>query len=185
MPYTGRYCPGNGTAIPRLLPLQCRYICLQSPTCKAYNYNTTETLCTYLISPCPLAFSDTAMEFSVFTGKSIDQCYHWVSKSSENDPRMISTDNPERWICRMQRDDSDIMCHFTRCLRGVMLTGKTHLSTVHKAIPVSACALWRAVPSFGFLTSPEILYTPALSSEATRCTEMWYLWLNLATTNLL
>ena len=119
LPYTRRYCPGDGRIIPRLLPHQCRYTCLLSPTCKAYNYNATEKVCTHLTSPCPLAFSDTAMEYAVFREKSIDQCYQWESNSSEDVSRMITTDIPTSFICRMQRNDSDILCRFhamrTKC----------------------------------------------------------------------
>ena len=119
LPYTGRYCPGDGRIIRRLLPHQCRYTCLLSPTCKAYNYNATDKVCTHLTSPCPLALPNTAMESAVFTEKSIDQCYQWVSNSSGDIPRMITTDIPTSIICRMQRNDNDILCRFhamrTKC----------------------------------------------------------------------
>ena len=114
MPYNGRYCPGDGMVSPKLLPHQCRYICLQSTACKAYNYNTTDRTCTRFTSPCPLAFVHTMTEFAVFSEKLTEQCYQWVPYSSEDviDARMVSTDFPHRIICRMQRDGDDIVCQY-------------------------------------------------------------------------
>ena len=120
-PYNGRYCPGDGMAIPHLLPDQCRYICLASPTCNAYNYNTTERTCTRFVSPCLQAIPDTVMEFAVFTEKPKDQCYQWIPYNSGDavDPRMVSTNDAYRIICRMQKDGDDIVCfydsHVSKC----------------------------------------------------------------------
>ena len=113
-PYSGIYCPGNGLAIPRLLLDQYRYTCLGSPTCNAYNYNSTERTCTRFTSPCLQAIPNSVMEFAVFTEKSMDQCYVWVPYSPGDavDPRMVSTDDAHRIICRMQKDDDDILCYF-------------------------------------------------------------------------
>ena len=66
LPYRGRFCIDECTVTRNLLPRQCRYVCLQSATCKAYNYNVTEGTCTRFTSPCPQAFSDPIMEFVVF-----------------------------------------------------------------------------------------------------------------------
>ena len=114
MPLEGKYCPGEGIDTPNLLPHQCKYICLQSISCKAYNYNTTERTCTRFTSPCSLAIADTMMEFMVFTERATDQCYQWIPYSSGDtiDPRMIPTDDPGRLICRMKKDGSDIVCYF-------------------------------------------------------------------------
>ena len=114
MSYEGRYCPGDGTVTPHLLPHQCRYICVHSNNFRAYNYNATEGTCTRFTSPCPEAFPDTMMEFAVFTEKPIDQCYRWITYSSGDvvDPRMISTGEQKLLICRMQKDGSDRMGHF-------------------------------------------------------------------------
>ena len=118
MSYKGRYCPADGIVTSHLLPYQVRYACLQSKDCKAYNYNSTEGSCTRLTSPCPQVLPDTVMEFVVFTDKSTDQCFHWVSYSPTDDidPRMIFTD-PNRMICRMQLDDNDRVCHFNTIYR--------------------------------------------------------------------
>ena len=112
--YRGRYCPGDGMLSTDLLPHQCRHICLQSTACKAYNYNITDRTCTRFTSPCPQPVVDPVMEFAVFTENPIDQCYEWVSYSSGDpvDARMITTDEPERVICRMQKDGHDIVCNF-------------------------------------------------------------------------
>ena len=113
IPYNGRYCPGDGKVTPHLLPHQCRYMCLQSNTCKAYNYNNSEGTCTQFTSPCPQAYPDNLMEFMVVPAKTMDQCCQWVPYTP-NDPvgtRMISTDDPDRIICRMQKDGDDIVCY--------------------------------------------------------------------------
>ena len=112
--YEGKYCPGYGTIVPNLFPHQCRYVCLQSTSCKAYNYNVTEGTCTHFTSPCPQAFPSTMMEFAVFTEKPKDQCYEWVPVSPGDaiDPRMISTGVQHLLICRMQRNGQDRVCHF-------------------------------------------------------------------------
>ena len=91
-----------------------RYSCIQSTTCKAYNYDTRERTCTQLLSPCPLAFANTMMEFMVFTDKPVHQCYQWIPYSSGDtiDSRMISTDDNVRLICRMSIPGGDIVCYF-------------------------------------------------------------------------
>ena len=114
MSYNGRYCPGEGTITLQLLSHQCRYICLQSTKCKAYNYNVTEGTCTRFTSPCPQAFPDSVMEFAVLAEIPRDQCYQWTPYSSGDpiDPRMISTGTIDLLICRMQRGGDDRVCHF-------------------------------------------------------------------------
>ena len=114
MSYNGRYCPGDGIITQNLLPHQCRYICIQSSTCKAYNYNITERACTCFASTCLQALPDTMIAFAVFTQKPVDQCYQWVPYNSGDalNPRMIPTDDPIHYICRMQRSGNDIVCYF-------------------------------------------------------------------------
>ena len=51
IPYKGRYCTGEGLIIPHVFPHHCRYVCLQSATCNAYNYNNTDRTCTQFTSP--------------------------------------------------------------------------------------------------------------------------------------
>ena len=116
MSYSGRYCPAEGIASMGMLPYQCRYMCLQSPACKAYNYNATEGACTRFTSPCPLAFACTMMEFAVFTEIPTDQCYQWVPMVTNSgnviDARMISTGDPNRILCRMQKNGDDVVCQY-------------------------------------------------------------------------
>ena len=116
-PYSGRYCPGDGMVTLHILPHQCGYVCITSPTCKAYNYNSTEGSCTRFTSPCLQAIPHNMMAFAVFTEKTKDQCYEWVPYGSGDavDPRMISADTEGyRIICRMQRDGDDIVGYFSR-----------------------------------------------------------------------
>ena len=112
MPYEGRYCSSDGTVTPLLAPNLCRSMCLQSPTCLAYNYNFTEKTCTRLTSPCPEAFVDPVMEFVVFTQKPHGQCYEWVPYTVGDvfDERMVS--ETSRIICRMVRSGSDVVCYW-------------------------------------------------------------------------
>ena len=113
-PYSGRYRPVDGMVSSGLLPYQCRYVCLQSIACKAYNYNATARTWTRFTLPCPLAFTDTVMEFAVFSEKPTNQCYKWVPFSSGDviDARMISTNDSSRIICRMQRASNDLVCQY-------------------------------------------------------------------------
>ena len=114
IPYKGRYCTGEGLLIPHVLPQHCRYVCLQSATCNAYNYNNTDRTCTQFISPCSQAFSDLFMEYVVFTGKPSDQCYEWIPYVSGDaiDQRMTLTDAPSSTVARMQKNRHDIVGRF-------------------------------------------------------------------------
>ena len=114
MPYKGRYCTGDGAVTRMLTPHLCRYQCILSATCKAYNYNTAVGTCTRFSSPCPQAFSDPAMEFVVFTQKPYEQCYDWIPYSSgdSDDARMIYADHSSRIIGRTQRASNDVVCYF-------------------------------------------------------------------------
>ena len=112
MSYEGRYCPGDGIITPLPAPNLCRSLCLQSPTCTAYNYNATATTCTRLTSPCPEAFDDPVMEFVVFTQKPYTQCYTWVTYNVGDalDERIVS--QVGRIICRMVRSGNDVVCYW-------------------------------------------------------------------------
>ena len=133
MPYEGMYCIGEGTVTHKLLPHHCQSMCLQSATCKAYNYNVTEGTCTQFSSPCPQAFSDPVMEFVVFRTTPVNRCYEWVpySRGEPLDERMIATDNPRFIVARLQVNNNDVVSHFTvgvdHCFGGL---GDTEYSTV-------------------------------------------------------
>ena len=157
--YSGRYCPGDGMVTLHILPHQCRYVCLASPTCNAYSYNTTKGQCIRFASPCLQAIPDTVMEFALFTEKTMDQCYKWVPYSPRDtvDPRMLSTDDAHRIICRMEKDGMTECAFFIYHNQHVMPSGNPQNSTTTNVIPVSTCASWRTVSSSGFLTSLDIL----------------------------
>ena len=113
LPYRGRFCIGEGTVIRNLLPRQCRHVCLQSATCKAYNYNVTGGTCTRFTSPCPQAYSDPIMEFVVFRETPTNKCYEWVSYSRGDplDERMIATDSPWCIVARLQVNGNDVVSY--------------------------------------------------------------------------
>ena len=114
MPYGGRYCIGEGIVTPKLLPHECRYVCLQSPTCRAYNYNLTEGTCTKFTLPCPQAFSDQVMEFVVFSETPVNQCYEWVpySPGGPLDKRMIASHSPWYVVARLQVSGNDVVSYY-------------------------------------------------------------------------
>ena len=85
----------HGVVTHHVLPHQCRYMCLQSVICRAYNYNATDGTCTLFRTPCPQAFAEALMEFAVLTQKSSDECYQWIPyvPGDAIDSRMVYTDN--------------------------------------------------------------------------------------------
>ena len=114
MPYKGIYCTGDGTVTLKLLPHECRYMCPQSPICRAFNYNVTEETCTRFTSPCPQAFSDPVMEFVVFRETPVNQCYEWVmySPGDQLGEQMIATDIPWCVVSRLQVNGNDVVSYF-------------------------------------------------------------------------
>ena len=86
----GKYCQGNGKTMPNVLSRQCRYICMQSSNCVATNYNTADGMCTLLTTTCPLAKSDSDIEFSIFMPPAeADQCYEWRPSESSDWGRTV------------------------------------------------------------------------------------------------
>ena len=144
MPYKGRYCTGVGTVTLKLLPHQCRSMCLQSAICKAYNYNTTSEACTRITSPCPQAIGDPVMEFAVFRETSAKQCYKWVPYSSGDvlDERMISTDTSSYIVARLKVNGNDLVCKFED---GVGCSGGVLGSTTYKSNQGYQCERLRVV----------------------------------------
>ena len=113
--YKGGYCTGEGILTQLVDPHLCRYQCIVSTTCNAYNYNTTRETCTYFSSPCPQPFSDPTMEFAVFTQRPYEQCYEWIAFISGDpiDERMARTEHVSHGIIgRTQRSGQDIVCSF-------------------------------------------------------------------------
>ena len=121
MPYNGMYCSSDGVVTPLVAPHRCRYLCILSSTCNAYNYNATIGTCTHFSSPCPQAFSDPAMEFVVLTQLPYEQCYEWIPFQTTDpiDKRMVHNDYASRdvyyafrIIGRTQRSGNDVLCYF-------------------------------------------------------------------------
>ena len=66
----GRYCPMEGAALSYDLTIHhCKYLCLQSTNCAAFNHDTADNNCTFLRNPFPLAHGAPGMEYFVFTAK--------------------------------------------------------------------------------------------------------------------
>ena len=89
----GRYCPTEDTTLPNDLTMQqCKYLCIQSANCAAFNHNTADDKCTFLDKPCPLANGVPGMEYFIFTAKPSHQCFQWLPYTSGDalDDRMIA-----------------------------------------------------------------------------------------------
>ena len=107
----GRYCNSEDTALSyQLTTHQCKYICLQSANCAAFNHNKTDSKCTFLNNPCPLARVAPGIEYFVFNKKSTHQCSQWVPYTSRDavDNRMIASQPGERMVSRMLYNDNYI-----------------------------------------------------------------------------
>ena len=88
----GRNCPTEGAVLPNDLTVhQCKYLCIQSANCVAFNHNTAHNKCTFLDKPCPLANGVPGMEYFVFTAKPSHQCFQWLPYTPGDalDDRMI------------------------------------------------------------------------------------------------
>ena len=115
MPYSGRYCPGDGIETRHPLHHHCRYMCIQSKSCKAYNYNVIDGTCLRFTSPCAEALDDPIMEYMVFREEPADQCYEWVQYNAGDtiDQRIIHV-RENIVISRMQRAGQDIVGYFVK-----------------------------------------------------------------------
>ena len=118
MPYSGRYCPGDGIVTRHPLRHHCRYMCIQSNDCKAYNYNATDGTCLRFTSPCAEALYDHIMEYMVFRENPADRCYEWVQYNPGDaiDPRVIYL-SADVLISRMQRDGLENIGHLVESQR--------------------------------------------------------------------
>ena len=105
----GKYCPGNSIVVRGLLSHQCRYMCLQLASCRAYNCNGTDGTCTRFRSPCPQVFLDPIMKFGIFTEKPYELCYEWIPliSGSCNDERNIIVYGANRYraVTRVQKTE--------------------------------------------------------------------------------
>ena len=108
--FYGQYCPRNIEATFNSLPHHCVSMCLQAPNCAAYNYNTTDSTCTSLTTPCPLLQGDVIMEFGVLTTKSSQDCCEWIpfTPVDPTNERMVAHEiNPDRTIARTKIGDAN------------------------------------------------------------------------------
>ena len=108
----GRYCNNEYRDLSNHLTIDlCKYVCLQSANCAAFNHNTTDDKCTLLNNPCPLAHEALGMEYYVFTKKSTHQCSQWVPYTSRDavDNRMIASQPGKSIVSRLQFNDNFII----------------------------------------------------------------------------
>ena len=107
----GRYCDTNGRALRNMGFHQCKYICLQSANCAAFNHNTTDDECTLLRKPCPLAQQDPEMAYSIFSETPFHQCPQWIPYSADDaiDDRMIASQTGSLIVGRIMYNDNYII----------------------------------------------------------------------------
>ena len=100
---SGIYCPENIEAAFNSLPHLCRAMCLQTPNCAAYNYNTSDNTCTRLTAPCPQPQSDPVMKFGALIARKPQECCEWIPfiRGGPRVERMVAVDeNPTRTVAR-------------------------------------------------------------------------------------
>ena len=108
----GRYCPTEGTALFSDLTIrQCKYLCLQSANCAAFNHNTADDKYAFLHKPCPLANGVPGMEYFIFTEKPSHQCFQWVPYASGDalDDRMIASQIGALMVSRIMYNGNNII----------------------------------------------------------------------------
>ena len=101
----GRYCATEIAALPFKLTLQqCKYLCLQSANCAAFNHNTADDTCIFLPNPCPLAKEVPGMKYFVFTEMPVHQCSQWIpyTRGDAPDGRMIPIETDVQMVSRIQ-----------------------------------------------------------------------------------
>ena len=87
----GKYCPVNSVASLHSYPHHCRAMCLQADNCAAYNYNISDSSCTRLKAPCPLAQSDPVMMYGILITRTPEECWEWIlfTRGDPRDERMV------------------------------------------------------------------------------------------------
>ena len=112
-PAYGRYCPTEGITIPNFPWHQCKLFCLETLDCQSVNYNYTDNICSYFTATCPKAISHPVMAFTLFTGRTSEECLEWIPKGVSHpsqDDRAVTEDNT-RFTARMQKDGTDCLGH--------------------------------------------------------------------------
>ena len=87
-----------------ILGHHCKYLCLQSTNCAAFNHDTADNSCTFLRNPCPLVHGAPGMEYFVFPAKPAYQCVQWIPYTSGDpvDDRMIASQIGEQMVSRIR-----------------------------------------------------------------------------------
>ena len=95
-PHHGLYCPST-VAIFHAPRHHCYLGCIQSSTCAAVNYNTTEGTCGWITTPCVQAYQDDDMAITLFRVRKDRQCLEWrlVGKKHviATDDRVVYSDD--------------------------------------------------------------------------------------------
>ena len=107
LPLTGKYCPGDGAQPQRLLPHDCKLMCIQSSNCAAFNYNHTTGECTPFAAPCIQAMPEATMEFGVIMPHAeVEQCYQWRPIAQHDWNRAVDVTKENVYVIRMLKGGS-------------------------------------------------------------------------------
>ena len=118
----GRFCPTDAIPQRPVEAHECKYHCIQSKFCSAFNYNHTDKACTRMINPCAMALSYPDVQYTVFAQLAANQCYEWVFYDSSvaddvMEDRTIHTDRAGQKVSRMQKDGNDIVGYLVHGLK--------------------------------------------------------------------
>ena len=110
----GRFCPTDAIPQRPVEAHECKYHCIQSKFCSAFNYNHTHKSCTRIVNPCAMALSYPDVQYTVFAQRPANQCYEWVFYDSSvtddvMEDRTIHTDRAGLKVSRLQKDGNDIV----------------------------------------------------------------------------
>ena len=115
-PRIGRFCPTDEIPQRPVEVHACKYHCIQSKRCIAFNFNHTDKACTHMINPCAMALSYPDVQYIVFSQRPASQCYEWVLYSTSAgmdvmEDRTIHTNRAIQKISRLQKNGNDIVGH--------------------------------------------------------------------------
>ena len=114
-PLVGKYCPGDGVQRQKIAAHECKYICIQSSNCAAFNYNHTTDDCTHFASPCLRALPNLMMEFGSFTPHlGAQQCYEWRPIALRDWDRAVEDNNPTHFVVRLLSDGTYYIGHWSQ-----------------------------------------------------------------------
>ena len=110
----GRFCPTDEIPQRPVEAHECKYHCIQSKFCSAFNYNHTDKACTHITNPCAMALSYHDVQYTVFSQRPASQCYEWLFYDTnlnvdDMEDRTIHTDRAEQKLSRLHKDGSDIV----------------------------------------------------------------------------